>query len=111
MGGFRVGTNYRYFMTDKFVEMLVLTNVEPQCSVEFSEFLSLIYTKYGFVIGEEQAKISGLYEQSRLNISYFQRNENALREKLKKNGLLIEYSDATAMIKNPYQSIKEKVIL
>ncbi|MBW7652120.1 hypothetical protein [Anoxybacillus sp. ST4] len=111
MGGFRVGTNYRYFMTDKFLEMLVLTNVESQCSIEFSEFLKLIYTKYGFVIGEEQAKISGLYEQSRLNISYFQRNENALREKLKKNGLLIEYSDATAMIKNPYHSVKEKVVL
>lgn len=111
MGGFRTGTNYRYFMTDKFLEMLVLINVEPQCSIEFTEFLHHIYDKYGFIIGEEHARISGLYENSKLNISYFQRNEQALREKLKKNGLLIEYSDATAMIRNPYHSVKEKVSL
>ncbi|WP_240371152.1 hypothetical protein [Anoxybacteroides rupiense] len=111
MGGFRTGTNYRYFMTDKFLEMLVLSNVKPQCSIEFSEFLQHIYEKYGFIVGEDQAKISGLYEKSKLNISYFQKNEYALREKLKNNGLLVEYSDATAMIRNPYHSVREKVSL
>jgi len=111
MGGFRTGTNYRYFMTDKFLEMLVLSNVKPQCSIEFSEFLQHIYEKYGFIIGQDQAKISGLYQKSKLNISYFQKNEYAIREKLKKNGLLVEYSDATAMIRNPYHSVREKVSL
>jgi hypothetical protein len=109
MGGFRTGTNYRYFMTDKFLEMLVLVNVPPQHSMEFAEFLNHIYNKYGFIIGEEQARTSGLYETSKLNISYFQKNEQALREKLKSNGLLVEYSDATAMIRNPYDSVGEKV--
>lgn len=105
MGGFRTGTNYRYFMTDKFLEMLVLVNVSPQQSIEFTEFLDKIYHKYGCVIGEEHAKISGLYERSKLNASYFYKNEQSLREKLKSNGLLIEYSDATAMIRNPYNSV------
>jgi hypothetical protein len=109
MGGFRAGTNYRYFMTDKFLEMLVLINVRPQCALEFSEFLDHLYDEYGFVIGEKHARLSGLYEKSKLNISYFQKNEQSLREKLKKNGLLIEYSDATAMIRNPYDSVKGRV--
>ncbi|MGP9076337.1 hypothetical protein ACSYHE_11175 [Geobacillus thermodenitrificans subsp. calidus] len=109
MGGFRAGTNYRYFMTDKFLEMLVLVNIPPQQSMEFAEFLHQIYNKYGFVIGEEHARLSGLYEKSKLNVSYFHKNEQSLREKLKSNGLLIEYSDATAMIRNPYNSVLEKV--
>ncbi len=102
IGNFKTGTNYRYTMTDNFLQTLVFINLKPNESIEYSEFLKLIYQKYGFVIGETQARDSGIYERSRLNISYYQKNEQALREKLKKNGLLIEFSDATAMIRNPY---------
>ena len=102
IGNFKSGTNYRYTMTDTFLQTLVFINLKPNESIEYSEFLEKIYKKYGFVIGESQARDSGLYERSKLNISYYQKNEQALREKLKKNGLLIEFSDATAMIRNPY---------
>ncbi|KML44545.1 hypothetical protein VL14_03985 [Cytobacillus firmus] len=102
IGNFKTGTNYRYTMTDTFLQTLVFVNVKPNDSIEFSEFLNLLYQKYGFVIGEVQARKSGLYERSKLNISYYQKNENSLRTKLKKNGLLVEFSDATAMIRNPY---------
>jgi hypothetical protein len=102
VGNYKTGSNYRYTMTDNFLQTLVFINVKPNESIEFSDFLEILYTKYGFIIGEIQARKSGLYERSKLNISYYQKNENALREKLKKNGLLVEYSDATAMIKNPY---------
>lgn len=102
IGNFKTGTNYRYTMTDTFLQTLVFINLRPNESMEYSEFLEKIYNKYGFVIGENQARDSGLYERSKLNISYYHKNEQALREKLKKNGLLIEFSDATAMIRNPY---------
>jgi hypothetical protein len=103
IGNYKTGTSYRYTMTDTFLQTLVFINVKPKESIEFSEFLEVIYQRYGFIIGEVQARNSGLYEQSKLNIGYYQKNEQALRGKLKKNGLLIEFSDATAMIRNPYE--------
>jgi hypothetical protein len=102
-GGYRRGSKYRYFMSDTFIQALVYANLEPGKQMEFHAFLEKIYLKYGFIIGELQAKEDGIYEKSKLNVSYFQRNEYALREKLRHNGLLIEYSDATAMIRNPYE--------
>lgn len=101
LGGYRSGTSYRYFFSDRFLQMLTCIHVPPETPMEFSDFLELLYKKFGFVIGQKQARDSGLYDKANLNISYFQNNESALREKLKNNGLLIEYSDATAMIKNP----------
>jgi hypothetical protein len=102
-GGYRRGSKYRYFMSDTFIQALVYANLEPGKQMEFHAFLEKVYLKYGFIIGELQAKEDGIYEKSKLNVSYFQRNEYALREKLRHNGLLIEYSDATAMIRNPYE--------
>ncbi|WP_188889211.1 hypothetical protein [Paenibacillus radicis (ex Gao et al. 2016)] len=95
-------SNYRYTISDSFLQMLVFTKVKPQEKMEYYEFLETLYQHYGIVIGEVQAKKSGLYEQSRLNVRYFNDNEKALRDKLRQNGLLIEFSDATAMIQNPY---------
>jgi hypothetical protein len=102
-GGYRRGSKYRYFMSDTFIQALVYANLDPGKQMEFHNFLEKVYLKYGFIIGEIQAKEDGIYEKSKLNVSYFQRNEYALREKLRHNGLLIEYSDATAMIRNPYE--------
>ncbi|MFC7370745.1 hypothetical protein ACFQPF_03550 [Fictibacillus iocasae] len=110
IGGFRSGSKYRYFMSDNFLKAIVFCNIQPKQEMEFSDFIDLLYTEYGFVIGEKQARNSDIYSQSRLNISYFQKNEISLRQKLKQNGLLIEYSDATAMIYNPFESILEEVL-
>ncbi|NOU99527.1 hypothetical protein GC097_05745 [Paenibacillus sp. LMG 31457] len=104
IANYRTGNSYRYIISDYFLQTLVYVNVNPKESIEFSEFLDLLYKKYNFVIGEAQAKNSGLYERSKLNIRYFQQNEKHLRDKLKQNGLLIEFSDATAMIRNPYEA-------
>jgi hypothetical protein len=102
-GGYRRGSKYRYFMTDSFIQAIVYANIQPKQQIEFNQFLEELYEKYGFIIGELQAKSNGIYDKSKLNVSYFQKNEFAIREKLRYNGLLIEYSDATAMIKNPYE--------
>lgn len=111
IGNFKAGSNYRYTMTDVFLQTLVLVNVKANDSIEFSEFLDILYKKYGFVIGEIQSRESGMYDRSKLNISYYHKNELALREKLKKNGLLVEYSDATAMIRNPYEVAEGVVVV
>ncbi len=94
-------SNYRYTSADSFLQMLVFTIVRPGQKMEYHSFLDRLYKKYGIVIGDSQAKQSGLYRESRLNVRHFQDNEKALREKLQHNGLLIEFSDATAMICNP----------
>lgn len=96
------GANNRYTMSDSFLQMLVFTYIEPGQRMEFHEFLHGIYDRHGIVIGEIEAKDSRIYEQSRLNVRYFQDNEHALRRKLKQNGLLTEFSDATAMVENPH---------
>jgi hypothetical protein len=102
-------SNYRYTISDSFLQMLVFTKVKPGEKMEYHDFLEAVYREYGIVIGESQAKSSGQYAKSRLNIRYFQDNEKALREKLRHNGLLMEFSDATAMIQNPYTSCQEEV--
>ncbi|TBL80852.1 hypothetical protein [Paenibacillus thalictri] len=101
------GANYRYTISDSFLQMLVFTKVRPKEKMEYHEFLETLYQDYHIVIGEQQAKSSGLYTRSKLNVRYFQENEKALRSKLKLNGLLVEFSDATAMIHNPYASAME----
>lgn len=106
-GGYRPGESYRYFITDAFLQAIVYATVKPDKSIEFHEFLQLLYKEFGIVVAEKEARQSGLYELSKLNIKYFQMNERQLREKLKHNGLLIEYSDATAMIHNPYEATWE----
>lgn len=102
-------SNYRYTISDSFLQMLVFTKVKPGEKMEYHDFLEVLYRDYGVVIGETQAKLSGLYVKSRLNIRYFQDNEKALREKLRHNGLLMEFSDATAMIQNPYTECQKEV--
>ncbi len=103
------GSNYRYTISDAFLQMLVFTKVLPEKKMEFFTFLDVLYRDYGIVIGESQAKESGLYGRSKLNARYFQENEKALRDKLRQNGLLIEFSDATAMIQNPYDCATEAI--
>lgn len=110
IGNYKAGTSYRYSMSDSFLQTLVFVNVKPKETMEFSEFLQTIYKKYGFIVGDIEAKVNGLYDKSKLNIGYYQKNVLALRNKLKMNGLLVEYSDATAMIRNPYD-VAEGVVV
>lgn len=102
-------SNYRYTISDNFLQMLVFMTVQPGEKMEFHEFLNRLCIDHGIVIGEQQAKETGIYEKSGFNVRYFQDNERALRKKLRHNGLLIEFSDATAMIENPYANCHQEV--
>jgi hypothetical protein len=59
-----------------------------------------LYQRYGFVIGPGEAHISGLFDRQRINAEYYDRNRAALLEKMNHAGLVIEYSDATALVFN-----------
>lgn len=104
-GGFvamGTGIRSRYILSDSFLESIVYAVLGKKEKMDFQEFMSKLYTKFNIVIGTEEAKVSGLYEKEGINLKHFQNNEKKLRQKLKQNGLLQEYSDATALICNPY---------
>ncbi|GEM49186.1 hypothetical protein [Deinococcus cellulosilyticus] len=93
-----VGTPQRYVLQNNLLKTLVYANLGPAERMEFTEFLSLLYQKYGLVVGLSQARESGLFERHRLNAEYYEMNQNMLLQKLKNAGLALEFSDATAMV-------------
>ncbi|MGB3261047.1 hypothetical protein, partial [Paenisporosarcina sp.] len=104
-GGFvamGTGIRSRYILSDTFLSSLVYATLGSQEKMEFHEFMEQLFKKFDIVIGTDEAKISGIYENEGVNLKYFHNNEKKLRQKLKQNGLLQEYSDATALIQNPY---------
>ncbi|MEM1501940.1 hypothetical protein RG959_00825 [Domibacillus sp. 8LH] len=105
-GGFialGVGVRGRYVLSDNFLCSLVYATLGDRKQMDFHEFMQELFDHSNIVIGTEEAKSSGIYEREGVNLRYFQHNENKLRQKLKQNGLLQEYSDATALITNPYK--------
>jgi hypothetical protein len=94
------GTNARFVLGDDLLKALVLANTPINGQMTFDEFLDRLYQNYGIVIGPEEAIQSNLFNSHRINIEYYDRNRVALLEKMKYAGLVVEYSDATAMIAN-----------
>ena len=92
----KTGPNARYTLSDNLLKTLVLCNLDRP--ITFNDLLERLYRRYGFVVGPEAAKDSGLYEKQHVNIEYYAENQQALLEKLKYAGFATEYSDATAMI-------------
>ncbi|MCM3364225.1 hypothetical protein ACTQ5K_08770 [Niallia sp. Sow4_A1] len=98
------GVRARYVLSDQFLCSLVYATLEQAEKMDFHDFMVELYERYNIVIGTEEAKRSGLYEREGVNLRSFENNEKKLRQKLKQNGLLQEYSDATALIRNPYMA-------
>lgn len=108
-GGFMMasrGVPSRYIFSDELLSALVFAVLRGKEQMPFQEFKSALYDRYNIVIGEYEAQVSGIYEREKINLRSFKQNETQLRTKLRKNGLLEEYSDATALIKNPYQILQ-----
>lgn len=106
-GGFMIssrGVPSRYIFNDSLVSALVFAVLRGREQMSFQQFKQVLYKRYNVVIGEYEAQVSGIYEREKINLRSFKQNETQLRSKLRKNGLLEEYSDATALIKNPYKS-------
>jgi len=96
------GLKARYVLHDNILSALVYITLNGQNNLPFDDFLNELYQKYRIIIGEDAAKNSGLYSREGVNLAHFRSNERKMRQKLKQNGLLQEYSDATALIINPY---------
>lgn len=88
----------RYAPTDSLLKTLVLCTVPFR--MEFQEFLSELYSKYGFIIGDRQAIETintGTADQEA-----FSENARRLEQRLISIGLLKRLSDACAYVQNPF---------
>ena len=65
------------------------------------QFLTRLYSRYGLIVGPDEARLSGLLERQRVDAEYYDRNKSALLDKMKHAGLAVEYSDATAVVSGP----------
>lgn len=104
-GGFMIsgrGVQARYTLSDNLLSAFVYVLLDESPQMSFQEFKQKLYERYHIVIAEDEASQSGIYATERINLRCFIDNGTQLRSKLAKNGLLEEYSDATALIKNPY---------
>ncbi|PGV47036.1 hypothetical protein [Bacillus sp. AFS037270] len=94
----RSSRRLRYAPTDTLLKALVLSNVSSK--MEFQEFLDCLFKKYGFVIGDRQAK--SLWEEGDADQEAFSENAIRLEQRLSSMGLLKRLSDACAYVENPY---------
>ena len=98
----RSSRRVRYAPTDRLLKTLVVSCVHER--IEFNEFLDLLYERYGFVIGEAQAK--SFIDVGVADQEAFSDNARRLEERLASLGLLKRLSDSCAYVENPYQRDK-----
>jgi hypothetical protein len=92
------GTNrLRYAPTDALLKTLVLANVSRR--MEYKEFLDVLFTRYGFVIGEREAE--QVLSREDFEKKAFQTNSQRLEQRLSSLGMLRRLSDACAYVQNP----------
>ena len=87
---------------DRLLKTLVIACVGER--LEFKDFLVRIHERYGFVIGDAQARQfidSGTADQED-----FSDNAHRLEERLASLGLLKRLSDSCAYVENPFQRAK-----
>ncbi|OFV84186.1 MAG: hypothetical protein A2W26_09480 [Acidobacteria bacterium RBG_16_64_8] len=93
------GTNkLRYAPTDPLLKALILANV-PQ-RMEYKEFLSRLYSRYGLVFGDLEA--GHVLEGGEYDRKAFQANAERLEQRLGSLGMLRRLSDACAYVQNPF---------
>ncbi|NYF33828.1 hypothetical protein [Sphingopyxis sp. JAI108] len=95
----RSSRRVRYAPTDRLLKTLVVACVDER--LEFKDFLVLLHDRYGFVIGDAQARLfidSGTADQED-----FSDNAHRLEERLASLGLLKRLSDSCAYVENPFQ--------
>lgn len=94
----RRGTNrLRYAPTDELLKALILANVPNR--MEYGQFLSLLFERYGFVFGEREAQ--RVLSSEEIDKRAFQANSERLEIRLRTLGMLRRLSDACAYVENP----------
>jgi hypothetical protein len=98
----RSSRRVRYAPTDRLLKTLVVACVGER--LEFKDFLTLLYERYGFVIGDAQAR--PFIDAGTADQEDFSDNAYRLEERLASLGLLNRLSDSCAYVENPYQRVQ-----
>lgn len=103
--GSRLCTNaYRYAPTDALLEALVSTLVTGK-RLLFSEFLSLMYERYGLVFGEVEFQRAEIHASNYIaDSSELKSNRRRLQNRIDALGLLVSLSDGFEFVLNPYRA-------
>ena len=99
----------RFTLSEDIIRFLVLSLVKPGDKMTLNMFLEKLYTNYRIVIGPEEYKKS--LKNSSMGsslVNSFSENVLAFQCFLRDTGFLRELSDATSIVVNPYEPIKEK---
>lgn len=97
----RKGPRPRFVLGDTLLKALVIANLREGEQVGFGELLERLYLRYGIVVGPGEAHAAGMVERLRINEEYYIRNRDALLTRMKRAGLVAQFSDATALAKRP----------
>lgn len=94
----RSSRRVRYAPTDRLLKSLVVCCVDDR--IEFKLFLKLLYDRYGFIIGDQQAR--DIIDAGDADQEDFSDNARRLEERLASLGLVRRLSDSCAYVENPF---------
>ncbi|MNR10640.1 hypothetical protein D3C85_1269020 [compost metagenome] len=94
----RSSRRVRYAPTDRLLKSLVVCCVDDR--MEFKLFLKLLYDRYGFIIGDHQAR--DIIDAGNADQEDFSNNARRLEERLASLGLVRRLSDSCAYVENPF---------
>ena len=99
----------RFSLSEDAIKFLVLAIIPPKNMITLDEFIELLYTHYGIVIGPDQysKEMQNGSVKDIGNLSFLEENKLAFSQKLKDCGFLRDLSDATSIVENPYESEAE----
>lgn len=99
------GKGMRFTLSEDIIKFLVLAIIPPKKMITLDEFIDLLYSHFGMVIGPKQYK-SEMAKGCVLTVgdfSFLEENKRAFSQKLKDCGFLRDLSDATSIVENPYE--------
>ncbi|CUP17216.1 Uncharacterised protein [Clostridium baratii] len=98
------GEGMRLTLQENTLKFLVTSIIKPGDKLTLTTFIEQLYDHFGIVVGRKEYK----KEMQKGNVeivsdfSFLDKNENSLKEMLKRCGFLRDLSDATAIVENPY---------
>ena len=104
------GQYTRFTLSEDIIRFLVLSLIPAKKKITLSMFLEKLYTHFGIVIGPDEYResINSVNKLAPSLANLFADNLNAFQDFLKSTGFLRELSDATSIVVNPYNHVKEE---
>lgn len=98
------GEGMRFTLQENTLKFLVTSIIKPGDKLTLTTFIERLYEHFGIVVSRKEYK----KEMQKGNVeivsdfSFLDKNEDSLKEMLKRCGFLRDLSDATAIVENPY---------